>query len=167
MIDDTSSGGLVARFTHVILCLGRGAYSPFAWRSLTMRVRGDGALLLTLINRLVFSAKSGSAVFPILSTGRETCSRSVLIACFSVVCLLKWAIGAMRNYRRMHRLAAGPSLVSTSSNCSVHFCLVEYCLTSFARQGLAAYVASLIDRTLDWNDIKWLRTICGSMKVSG
>lgn len=32
-------------------------------------------------------------------------------------------------------------------------------------QGLAAYVASLIDRTLDWNDIKWLRTICGSMKV--
>lgn len=32
-------------------------------------------------------------------------------------------------------------------------------------QGLAAYVASLIDRTLDWNDIKWLRTICGNMKV--
>ncbi|CAN0547698.1 unnamed protein product [Ectocarpus sp. 12 AP-2014] len=31
--------------------------------------------------------------------------------------------------------------------------------------GLAAYVASLIDRTLDWNDIKWLRTICGSMKI--
>lgn len=36
----------------------------------------------------------------------------------------------------------------------------------YARQGLAAYVASLIDRTLDWDDIKWLRTICGSMKVN-
>lgn len=33
-------------------------------------------------------------------------------------------------------------------------------------QGLAAYVASLIDRTLDWSDIKWLRTICGDMKAS-
>ncbi|CAN0386223.1 unnamed protein product, partial [Scytosiphon promiscuus] len=32
-------------------------------------------------------------------------------------------------------------------------------------QGLAAYVASLIDRTLDWNDIKWVRSICGSMKI--
>ncbi|CAM9793225.1 unnamed protein product [Ascophyllum nodosum] len=31
--------------------------------------------------------------------------------------------------------------------------------------GLAAYVASLIDRTLDWNDIRWLRTICGKMKI--
>lgn len=31
--------------------------------------------------------------------------------------------------------------------------------------GLAAYVASLIDRTLDWGDIKWLRTICGNMKI--
>lgn len=35
------------------------------------------------------------------------------------------------------------------------------------KKGLAAYVASLIDRTLDWGDIKWLRTICGNMKVSG
>lgn len=39
------------------------------------------------------------------------------------------------------------------------------CCTYGIPQGLAAYVASLIDRTLDWNDIKWLRTICGSMKV--
>jgi hypothetical protein len=27
-------------------------------------------------------------------------------------------------------------------------------------QGLAAYVASLIDRTLQWKDIQWLRTVC-------
>lgn len=27
-------------------------------------------------------------------------------------------------------------------------------------QGLAAYVASLIDRTLQWRDIQWLRTVC-------
>ena len=31
--------------------------------------------------------------------------------------------------------------------------------------GLAKYVASLIDKTLNWEDIAWVRQHCGKMKI--
>jgi isopentenyl diphosphate isomerase/L-lactate dehydrogenase-like FMN-dependent dehydrogenase len=31
--------------------------------------------------------------------------------------------------------------------------------------GLAKYVASLIDKTLNWEDLAWVRKHCGKMKI--